>query len=38
MAGLLDLGYVAFFAIGGYSLAYFGTKYGGLLGDAGIVC
>jgi len=28
MAGLLDLGYVAFFAIGGYSLAYFGTKYG----------
>ncbi|RZS34911.1 amino acid/amide ABC transporter membrane protein 2 (HAAT family) [Herbihabitans rhizosphaerae] len=27
-AGLLDLGYVAFFAIGGYSLAYFGTKYG----------
>jgi branched-chain amino acid transport system permease protein len=28
MAGLLDLGYVAFFAIGAYSLAYFGTKYG----------
>ncbi|MET0233160.1 MAG: branched-chain amino acid ABC transporter permease [Kibdelosporangium sp.] len=28
MAGLLDLGYVAFFAIGGYSLAYFGTKFG----------
>jgi branched-chain amino acid transport system permease protein len=27
-AGLLDLGYVAFFAIGSYSLAYFGTKYG----------
>ncbi len=27
-AGLLDLGYVAFFAIGGYSLAYFGTEYG----------
>jgi branched-chain amino acid transport system permease protein len=26
-AGLLDLGYVAFFAIGAYSLAYFGTKY-----------
>lgn len=28
MAGLLDLGYVAFFAIGAYSLAYFGTKFG----------
>lgn len=28
MAGLLDLGYVAFFAIGAYSLAYLGTKYG----------
>lgn len=28
LAGLLDLGYVAFFAIGAYSLAYFGTKYG----------
>src|SRR5262245_44745257 len=27
-AGLLDLGYVAFFAIGGYTVAYFGTKYG----------
>jgi branched-chain amino acid transport system permease protein len=27
-AGLLDLGYVAFFAIGAYSLAYFGTEYG----------
>jgi branched-chain amino acid transport system permease protein len=27
-AGLLDLGYVAFFAIGAYSLAYFGTTYG----------
>jgi branched-chain amino acid transport system permease protein len=27
-AGLLDLGYVAFFAIGAYTLAYFGTKYG----------
>jgi len=27
-AGLLDLGYVAFFAIGSYSLAYFGTHYG----------
>jgi branched-chain amino acid transport system permease protein len=27
-AGMLDLGYVAFFAIGGYSLAYLGTKYG----------
>jgi branched-chain amino acid transport system permease protein len=26
-AGLLDLGYVAFFAIGAYSLAYFGTRY-----------
>jgi len=28
LAGLLDLGYVAFFAIGSYSLAYFGTEYG----------
>jgi branched-chain amino acid transport system permease protein len=28
MAGLLDLGYVAFYAIGAYSLAYFGTEYG----------
>ncbi len=27
-AGLLDLGYVAFFAIGAYTLAYFGTTYG----------
>lgn len=27
-AGLLDLGYVAFFAIGGYSMAVFGVKYG----------
>ncbi|MBW8481098.1 branched-chain amino acid ABC transporter permease [Actinomadura parmotrematis] len=27
-AGLLDLGYVAFFAIGGYTMAVFGTKYG----------
>jgi branched-chain amino acid transport system permease protein len=27
-AGLLDLGYVAFFAIGAYTLAYLGTKYG----------
>lgn len=27
-AGMLDLGFVAFFAIGGYTLAYFGTKYG----------
>ncbi|MEV8436779.1 branched-chain amino acid ABC transporter permease [Actinosynnema sp. NPDC051121] len=27
-AGLLDLGFVAFFAIGGYSVAYFGTHYG----------
>ncbi|MFT7838094.1 branched-chain amino acid ABC transporter permease [Saccharothrix sp. BKS2] len=27
-AGLLDLGFVAFFAIGGYSVAYFGTQYG----------
>lgn len=27
-AGLLDLGYVAFFAIGGYTLAFFGTEYG----------
>ncbi|GAA1270271.1 branched-chain amino acid ABC transporter permease [Saccharothrix xinjiangensis] len=25
-AGLLDLGFVAFFAIGGYSVAYFGTN------------
>ncbi|ONI89460.1 branched-chain amino acid ABC transporter permease [Saccharothrix sp. ALI-22-I] len=27
-AGLLDLGFVAFFAMGGYSVAYFGTEYG----------
>ncbi|GAA3869929.1 branched-chain amino acid ABC transporter permease [Saccharothrix violaceirubra] len=27
-AGLLDLGFVAFFAIGGYSVAYYGTHYG----------
>jgi branched-chain amino acid transport system permease protein len=27
-AGLLDLGYVAFYAVGAYSLAYFGTAYG----------
>ncbi|MBP2338159.1 branched-chain amino acid transport system permease protein [Saccharothrix coeruleofusca] len=27
-AGLLDLGFVAFFAIGGYSVAYYGTQYG----------
>lgn len=27
-AGLLDLGYVAFFAIGAYSLAYLGTTHG----------
>jgi branched-chain amino acid transport system permease protein len=27
-AGLLDLGYVAFFAIGGYTMAVFGTKFG----------
>ncbi len=27
-AGLLDLGYVAFFAVGAYTLAYFGTTYG----------
>nr|WP_232520034.1 branched-chain amino acid ABC transporter permease [Actinosynnema pretiosum] len=27
-AGLLDLGFVAFFAMGGYSVAYFGTQYG----------
>ncbi|ACY98402.1 MULTISPECIES: branched-chain amino acid ABC transporter permease [Thermomonospora] len=27
-AGLLDLGYVAFFAVGGYTMAIFGTKYG----------
>jgi branched-chain amino acid transport system permease protein len=27
-AGLLDLGYVAFFAIGGYAMAVFGTMWG----------
>ena len=27
-AGLLDLGFVAFYAVGGYSVAYLGTKYG----------
>ena len=27
-AGLLDLGYVAFFAIGAYTLAYLGIKHG----------
>ena len=27
-AGLLDLGYVAFFAVGGYTVACLGTKYG----------
>jgi branched-chain amino acid transport system permease protein len=27
-AGLLDLGYVAFFAIGGYAMAVLGTKFG----------
>ena len=27
-AGLLDLGFVAFFAIGGYSVAYYGTRFG----------
>jgi branched-chain amino acid transport system permease protein len=27
-AGLLDLGYVAFFAIGGYGMAVMGTKFG----------
>jgi branched-chain amino acid transport system permease protein len=27
-AGLLDLGYVAFFAIGGYAMAVFGVKFG----------
>ena len=27
-AGLLDLGYVAFFAIGGYAMSVFGTKFG----------
>jgi branched-chain amino acid transport system permease protein len=27
-AGLLDLGYVAFFAIGGYTMAVFGTRFG----------
>ena len=28
MAGLLDLGYVAFYAVGGYTIGIFGTKYG----------
>ncbi|MFC6881776.1 branched-chain amino acid ABC transporter permease [Actinomadura yumaensis] len=28
MAGLLDLGYVAFYAVGGYTIASFATKYG----------
>lgn len=28
MAGLLDLGYVAFYAVGGYTIAIFATKYG----------
>ncbi|MEU5696992.1 branched-chain amino acid ABC transporter permease [Actinosynnema sp. NPDC020468] len=27
-AGLLDLGFVAFFAMGGYSVAYYGTHFG----------
>ncbi|MEV4254271.1 branched-chain amino acid ABC transporter permease [Spirillospora sp. NPDC049652] len=27
MAGLLDLGYVAFYAVGGYTIAIFATKY-----------
>jgi branched-chain amino acid transport system permease protein len=47
-AGLLDLGYVAFFAIGSYSVAYFGTEYGwnfwatlvigiGLTGVSGVI-
>ena len=27
-AGLLDLGYVAFYAIGAYTLAYLGTEHG----------
>ncbi|WP_433263330.1 branched-chain amino acid ABC transporter permease [Actinosynnema sp. CS-041913] len=27
-AGLLDLGFVAFFAMGGYSVAYYGTNFG----------
>ncbi|WP_370948492.1 branched-chain amino acid ABC transporter permease [Amycolatopsis sp. cg5] len=27
-AGMLDLGFVAFFAIGAYTFAYFGTKHG----------
>ncbi|CAL9376867.1 hypothetical protein SUDANB95_00975 [Actinosynnema sp. ALI-1.44] len=27
-AGLLDLGFVAFFAIGGYSVAYYGVEHG----------
>ena len=28
MAGLLDLGYVAFYAVGAYTMAIFATKYG----------
>ncbi|MBX6765592.1 MAG: branched-chain amino acid ABC transporter permease [Actinomadura rubrobrunea] len=28
MAGLLDLGYVAFYAVGGYTIGIFATKYG----------
>jgi branched-chain amino acid transport system permease protein len=28
LAGMLDLGFVAFFAIGAYTVAFFGTKYG----------
>ncbi|MEW2356662.1 branched-chain amino acid ABC transporter permease [Spirillospora sp. NPDC029432] len=28
LAGLLDLGYVAFYAVGGYTIGIFGTKYG----------
>ena len=28
MAGLLDLGYVAFYAVGGYTIAIFSTRYG----------
>ena len=33
-AGLLDLGYVAFFAIGGYSMAVLGTKFGWTFWDS----
>ncbi|MFI0349574.1 branched-chain amino acid ABC transporter permease [Actinomadura sp. 9N407] len=28
MAGLLDLGYVAFYAVGGYTIGIFGVRYG----------